>query len=148
MFKNFNKCYTSHNDFIITMDEELTYMPEGITQTPEGENFRKFFYLYFKPKNSGKIREGMKAVKEMFASKGSKSYYRVYRSGFGNAENYYMVAIAAKSEVEGATKAEANDKLLGPDRYETFNKVMNYTSRLEEYSGAVRPDLSYAPSEE
>jgi len=89
----------------------------------------------------------MKAVKEMFASKGSKSHYRVYRSGYGTMESYYMVAISSKDEIDSATSSKANDELLGPDRYETFNKVMNYVSKFEEYTGTVRPDLGYSPAE-
>jgi hypothetical protein len=147
LFDRFDKCYDSHGGYIITMDEELTYMPDGFSQTQEGQDFRNYFYLYYKPKNHAKIREGMKAVKEMFASKGSSSHYRVYRSGFGTMGSYYMVAISSKDEIDSATSSKANDELLGPDRYETFNKVMNYVSKFEEYSGSVRPDLGYSPAE-
>ncbi len=143
MFTRFNKCYDKHGDYVIVLDEDLTYMPEGVTQTPEGENFRKFFFMYYTPENGSKLRKGMKAVKEMFASKGSKSHYRVYRSAFGVIDSYYMVAISAKDEIAGATNAKANDELLGPERYETFNKVMNHITRMEEVSGSIRPDLSY-----
>jgi len=82
MFNRFNKCYDSHGSYIITMDEELTYMPDGISQTQEGQNYRKYIYLYYTPENHAKLKEGMKAVKEMFASKESKEHYRIYRSGF------------------------------------------------------------------
>lgn len=148
MFNRFNKCYDSHGSYIITMDEELTYMPDGFSQTQEGQNYRKYFYLYYTPEDQEKLRQGMKAIKEMFASKGSKSYYRVYRSGFGTMESYYMVAISYKDEVDAATKSKANDELLGDDRYETFNKAINYVSRFEEFSGEIRPDLAYSSKEE
>ena len=147
MFERFDKCYDSHGGYIIILDEELTYMPDGISQTQDGQNYRKYFYLYYTPENRAKLREGMKAVKEMFASKESKEHYRVYRSGFGNMDSYYMVAISSKDEIDSATRSKANDELLGPDRYETFNKVMGYTSRFEEYSGEIRSDLGYSPSE-
>ena len=78
----FNKCYDSHGSYIITMDEELTDMPDGSSQTQEGQNYRKYIYLYYTPENHAKLKEGMKAVKEMFASKESKEHYRIYRSGF------------------------------------------------------------------
>jgi len=42
----------------------------------------------------------MKGIKDVFASKGSKNHYRVYRSGFGNLEGYYLVAISAKDEID------------------------------------------------
>lgn len=148
IFNRFNKCYNSHGGYIITMDEALTYMPDGFSQTQEGYNFRKYYYLYFTPENQKGLRDGMKAIKELFASKGSKSHYRVYRSGFGAMESYYMVAISYKDEIDAATKSKANDALLGDDRYETFNKAINYVTRMEEYSGQIRPDLAYSPKEE
>lgn len=145
MFENFDKCYDSHNDYVIVLDEALTYMPNGISQTQEGQDYRKWFYMYYTPENSKKLREGMKAVKEMFVNKGSKEYYRVYRSGFGCPESFYLVAISAKDEIDSAKKGKANEELLGPDRWETFNKVMNNVTRMEEVSGTMRPDLSYTP---
>jgi hypothetical protein len=57
-------------------------MPDGITQTPEGENYRKFYFLYYTPENGAALREALKGVKELFASKDSKEYYRIYRTGF------------------------------------------------------------------
>ena len=56
----------------------------------------------------------------MFAEKGSNTHYRVYRSGFGTRGEFYMVAVAAKDAVDYATKATANDALLGEDG----NKMM------------------------
>ena len=148
MFNRFNKCYDSHGSYIITMDEELTYMPDGISQTQEGQNYRKYIYLYYTPENHAKLKEGMKAVKEMFASKESKEHYRIYRSGFGIMESYYMVAISAKDEIDSATRGKANDELLGDGRHEVFANLMKYVSRFEELSREIRPDLGYSPKEE
>jgi hypothetical protein len=147
IFEDYNKCYDSHSDFIITLSESLTYMPEGISQTQEGQNHRKYYYIYFTPENAKTVYDGMKGVKDMFASKGSKEYYRVYRSGFGNPENYYLVAISSKDEVDAATRGKANEELLGDGRHEVFGKLMQGVSRMEEYTGAIRPDLGYKPTE-
>ncbi len=144
MFKNFNTCYDKHGDYVLILDEGLSYMPEGITQTPEGENYRKFYFLYYKPENQGKLGEAMKGVKDLFASKGSKEYYRVYRSGFGVTDSYYMVAVAAKDEIDSATRGKANDELLGEDFGKAFGKIMSATSKFEEVSGWMRPDLYYS----
>ena len=148
IFKRFNKCYDSHSDYVITMVDELTYMPEGITQTQEGENYRRYIYLYHTPENQANLIEGMKGIKALFESKGSKLYYRVYHSGFGTSESYYEVAISYKDEIDAATKSKANDELLGDDRYEAFANLMKYVSRFEEYSGAMRPDLAYSQKKE
>ncbi|WP_445730884.1 hypothetical protein [Mariniflexile sp.] len=144
MFTNFDKCYDSHRSYIIHLVEDLTYMPEGITITQEGQDYRNWYYIYFTPSNAEKIREGMKAVKELYKAKGSKEYYRIYRNGYGTTEDFYLVAVSAKDEIDSATKSKANEIVLGPERWETFSKVMDYATRYEEYSGNMRPDLSYS----
>lgn len=146
LFRKFNACYDKHGDYVLVLDEGLTYMPDGITQTPEGENYRKFFFLYYTPENEGKLRDAMKAVKETFASKGSKEYYRVYRSGFGVIDSYYMVAISSKDELDSATRGKANDELLGESAGEIFGNLMSTLSKFEDVSAWMRPDLYYSPS--
>ena len=99
LFNRMDKCYDIEQDYVIYLDKELSYMPTGITQTPEGQDYRKFHYLHFTPGNRAMVKEKMKAIKNMFAEKGSKEYYRVYKSGFGTRGEFYMVAVAAKDPI-------------------------------------------------
>lgn len=145
IFENFNECYDSHNDYIITLSESLTYMPEGITQMQEGMDHRRWIYLYYTPQNSKKVYDALKAVKDLFVSKNSKSYYRIYRSGFGCAENYYLVAISSKDESDEFLTGKANQDVLGDERKPIFDNLMGSIARYEEISGDMRPDLSYSP---
>ncbi|WNH10392.1 hypothetical protein [Thalassobellus suaedae] len=145
IFKNFNKCYDSHSDYIITLSEKLSYMPEGITQMQEGQNYRNWYYLYYTPENGENILEAIKGVKELFKSKASKSYYRIYRSGFGCPESFYLVAVSSKDELDSAIKGKANQETLGEDRKAVFGNLMQYVSRFEEITGEMRPDISYSP---
>jgi len=145
MFTNFDKCYDSHRSYVIHLVEDLTYMPEGISVTQEGQNYRKWFYIYFTPSNAAKVREGMKAIKELYKAKGSKEYYRIYRNGYGTSEDFYLVAVSSKDEIDSATRGKANKDVLGPDRWDAIGKLMAYASRFEESSGTMRPDLAYSP---
>ncbi len=148
IFNRFDACYDSHGTYIMHRDDELSYMPEGSSDALKDQNYRKWYFMYYTPSNGKKIREGMKAVKELFTSKGSKEAYGVYRNGFGSMESFYLVSVPAKDEIDSAKRGKANEEVLGPDRWETFSKVMNYISRMEEYSGEMRPDLAYAPKTE
>ncbi len=112
MFERFDRCYDSHGNYVMFLDEELTYMPDGISQTEEGENYRDYYFIYYKPENSKKIREDMKAVKEMHANIGSKLYYRICKSGFGTMDSYYLVAMSSKDEVDSAQKSKASAELI------------------------------------
>lgn len=147
MFDRFDACYDSHGTYVIVKDDELSYSPAEDAKPNEEENYRKWFYMYYKPKHAKKMKEGMKAVKELFKSKGSTEYYNVYRNGFGQMENYYLVSVPAKDEIDSAKRSKANAEVLGPDRWDEFKKVMDYTTRTEEYTGRMRPDLAYSPKE-
>ncbi len=145
MMSGFDGTFDRHGDYTIRMNKELTYMPDGITQTPEGENFRKFYYIHYPPENGSEIRDAMKGVKELFASKGSQSHYRVYHSGFGTMDNYFLVAVSAKDPIDMAQKSAANDKLLGPEAQAVFGKVLSQVSKMDEFTGEIRPELSFKP---
>ncbi len=144
LFNRMDKCYDIELDYIITLNEELTYMPEGITQTPEGENYREFHFVYVSPGNRSVVKEKMKAIKELYKTKGSKTYYRVYNSGFGTDGEYYMVAIAAKDQEHMVQKGKANEELLGEDGKNAMWAMYSNVLRYEKVEADMRPDLAYS----
>lgn len=146
LFNRMDKCYDVEHDYVIHLDKELSYMPGGITQTPEGQNYRKFHYLYITPANRAILKEKMKAVKDMFASKGSKVDYRVYKSGFGTRGEFYMVAVAGKDAMDYAKKGMENDAILGEDGQKIMWDMFSNLLKYEEYVGQMRPDMAYSPS--
>lgn len=147
MFNAFDKCYDSHGSYIMHSVDDLSYKaPEGTDRSDM--NYRVWYQLHYKPENGKKVKEGMKAIKAMFQEKGSKEYYNVYHSGMGSMDSYYLVSVAAKDEVDSATRSKANQDVLGPDRYETFDKLMAHLEKFVESRGQMRPDLSYAPKAE
>ena len=147
MFADMDKCYTAHGDYILHLNEDLTYMPDGFTQTPEGQNYRRFYYVRTTPEHNGMLKKKMKAVRDFFEEKGSKVHYRVYQSGFGTIGNYYLVAIASKDGIEFETMGAENDNILGEERVQVFGDMMKYVTSIEEVSGQMRPDLAYSPQQ-
>lgn len=146
LFERMDKCYDIEQNYIIHLDKELSYMPGGITQTPEGQDYRKFHYLHYTPGDRKMIMDKMQSIKKMFEEKGSEVHYRVYKSGFGTRGEFLMVAVAAKDEVDYATKSKANEALLGEDgnlmMQDLFGKLLQY----EEFVGRMRPDMAYSPT--
>jgi len=145
LINSFNDYYDRHFDYILTLDKDLSYMPNGITQTPEGQPYRRFINYYVSPRNYKTFLEKGKAIKELFVKKGSKVYYRIYRSGFGSGDNYVMVAIAAKSAEDFERLAAENQKLLGEEGQKLFSEILKYTAKYNSTSGLIRPDLAYQP---
>ena len=145
LFQRMDKCYDIEQDYVLTLDNDLSYMPMGITQTPEGRDYRIFHYLYVSPSNRAVVKEKMMAVKDLFTTKGSKEYYRVYHSGFGTRGEFYMVAVAAKDAVDEAQQAQANTVLLGAEGKKIFDDLFGSLLKYEQYSGHMRPELYYHP---
>ena len=136
-----NTCYDSHSDSVIYYSQNLSYMPEGYTT--DGKNAREFHFLYYSPKNAKAMRESIEAIKNLYKTKGVKTGYKIYHSGFGNLESYYMVSIAGTDELDLAQMSKENDEILGDERNEVISNLINLTTKYDQVNGRSRPDLSY-----
>lgn len=146
LFDRMDKCYDIEQNYVIHMEKELSYMPGGITQTPQGEDYRKFHYYHYVPANRAAVKEKVQAIRNLFEKKGSKLDYRVYRSGFGTRGAFYMVAIAAKDAADYATKIAENNSLMGDEWQSTYTDFMGTLQKYEAFEGRMRPDMAYSPS--
>lgn len=138
-----DKCYDTERNYIIILDQELSYMPDGLTLTPEGENYREHYKLYVTPGNRAMVREKMQNVKAMFKKNNSQMHYRVYRSGFGTEAEYYLVSVAAKDEMHMAEKGKANETLMGDAGKQTMFDMFRNILNIEEMEGYMRPEWAY-----
>lgn len=143
LMSRFNKCYDRHGSYVLTRIENLTYMPEGAMAAQEGNNYRKYHYLYVTPSTAGVVRDKLKAIKDLYAKKGSKEYFRVYRNGYGTLGEYFLVAVSAKDEQSYAMQSDANEKLLGDEIKPLMDDLFNSISRYDPVTGYIRTDLSY-----
>lgn len=146
IFKRFNKCYDVHRDYIVYLNKELTYMPEGIDINTEGKNYRKWHRLYVAPENIQNLKGKLKELKALFEKKGSKEYYRIYHNGFGAEGDYYVAVLSAVDAEDYARQSKENEALLGEEGKKLFAEMMEYVLRYETEEGVMRPDLAYAPS--
>ncbi len=146
LFDKMDKCYDTEHNYVIQLDKELSYMPDGITQTPEGQDYRKFHYFHYTPSNEDSVREGAAAIKKLFESKGSKVHYRTYKSGFGARGAFYLVAIAAQDAADYATKIAANNQMLGEEWQKIYSDFQASLIKYEAFEGQMRPDMAYSSS--
>jgi len=144
LFAEMDKCYDIEQDYVLRLNQELTYMPDGVSITQEDQNYRKWHYLHVSPEDRSAVREKMMAVKGLFASKGSEMHYRVYNSGFGTRGEYFIVVVSAKDPVDYAQRATQNQALLGEEGKKTFDDLFASLLRYEEITGWMRPDLAYS----
>jgi hypothetical protein len=145
IFDTFDNCYDTHYDYIIHLDNELSYMPEGTRVLRDELSYRKLQYWYVTPQNFDKVLEIAKSFKELYERKNSKEYYHFYRSGFGSVGDYILVSIAAKTPEDYERKYTENKALLGDEGDALFNELLKTIIKLETLEGYVRKDLSYTP---
>lgn len=146
IFKRFNQCYDKHGDYIVYLNDELTYMPDGIDTATEGQNYRKWHFLYVAPDNIQNLKGKLKELKALFTKKGSKEYYRIYHNGFGSMGDYYVAVLSAVDSEDYAKKSKENEALLGEEGKNLFAEMMKYVLKYEIETGEMRPELAYAPS--
>ncbi|SDL89991.1 hypothetical protein [Kriegella aquimaris] len=146
IFKRFNECYDKHGDYIVYLNNELTYMPDGVSTATEGENFRKWHFLRVAPNNIQNLKGKMKELKALYEKKGSKEYYRIYHNGFGNMGDYYVAVLSAKDAADYAKKSAENDLLLGEEGKKLFEEIFEYVLKYEVETGEMKPDLGYTSS--
>jgi len=143
LFEPFAETYTKHGDYILRLDNELSYMPEGMTQNTDGENYRELVFYHIPPGKDEEAEELAKSFKKLYTDKGSKVHYRVYKSGFGTMDNYYMVAASAKDAAAMEKLRNENMELLGEEGKKLFAELENTMSKRELVKGHIKPELSY-----
>ncbi|MGB7843057.1 MAG: hypothetical protein WBL21_09715 [Salinimicrobium sp.] len=145
MMSRFNDMYDKHGDYIIVLDNDLSYMPEGLVTSTPGKDYRKWHKMSVNAENVSQLRDKLVELKNVFDQKGSKMYYRIYRSGFGNMGAYFVAVISAKDATDYAQMSAENEKLLGEEGKQKFREVMDLVSAYDVSEGGMRPDLAYAP---
>lgn len=141
LWDRFDKCVDRNRSYVLTHKKELSYIPNGAIATDE--NYRKHHYFYISQSNVKTVTEKIKAITALYTKKNSKVNYRVYRSGFGTTEDYFLVSIAAKNEEEYAKRAEENRILLGDEGKTLMDDLYKNISRYDVKTAMVQPDLGY-----
>lgn len=143
LFARFNECYDKHGDAVIILNSDLSYMPKGLTTNTAGEDYRKWHYLYVTPSNSAKLRAKIKEIKALYEKKGAKEYFRVYHSGFGNVDEYFLVSISAKDAKSYETTSDETEALFGDEGKKLMREMFVLLDKYETKTGWMRPDLGY-----
>ena len=146
LFDNFDNCYDAHTDYIIHLDKDLSYSPNGVVTPQDGMEYRRMQFYYSTPQNFQKVLDVAKRFKELYVKKKSKESYRLYRSGFGAAGQFIIVAISAKSSEDYERIFSENQNLLGEERDPLFDELLKNIIKVEALDGYMRSDLSYHPS--
>lgn len=143
LFDRFNACYDKHTDNVIYLNGALSYMPNGLTATTPGHDYRKYHFFYVTPSTSKVVSEKIKAIKDFYAKKGLKEQFRIFHSGFGSPEEYYVAVIAAKDAQDYLKTSDEAEAQYGDEGKKLFDELFSSIARYEVRAGEMRPDLGY-----
>lgn len=146
LFARFDPTYNEHGDYVVYLHKNLSYMPDGVSQTVEGQNYRTLYYNYVTPENDKGFVETLKKIKASFEKHNSKLHYRVYRTGFGVMGTYYMIAVAAANNLESAKTGDENWNTMKDDFGPLLKEMSNHTWKTNQKRGWMREDLQYIPA--
>jgi len=146
LFARFSPTYDEHGDYVVYLHKNLSYMPAGVSQTVEGQNYRTLYYNYVTPENDKGFVETLKKIKASFEKHNSKLHYRVYKTGFGVMGTYYMIAVAAENNLESAKTGDENWSVMKDDFGPLLKEMSNHTWKTDEKRGWMREDLGYKPA--
>ncbi|MFC2084193.1 hypothetical protein ACFLS9_03975 [Bacteroidota bacterium] len=73
----FDDCYASHKNYLIRLDQSLSYKGKYGLDPKEEINFRHYDYLFVLPGKEVEIMEVLKEWKELYESKNIEQGYRV-----------------------------------------------------------------------
>lgn len=140
----FDGCYNTHWDYIVTLNNELSHDPEGISMDEKA--FRNFTYYYVHPNMESEAWEVAKAWKALYEKKGVKTGYRLYTGGMGLHSPLFLTVRQAKDEADFRATIDAEFKALGEEGQALNKRTLDLCQRIVEVNGQMRADLSYMPS--
>lgn len=131
--EDFRKCFDSHGNYMVQLHKNLSYK-----SNLEGR-YRQMIYLYVAPRHTNNFLDLAKEIRNIFAVKELDFGYRLYQSGFGNQENFFLVELSS---------ADAESRVASLEEFkEVRNKLIDVILRIESIEGVLRPDLSFNGSD-
>ena len=144
VMSQFDGCYASHKNYLITLRNDLSYKPTYGLNADEGLNFRHFDYINVIPGKEDEMNDILKEYKALYESKNIEEGYRVYFGGIGTDMPYIIFVQPAKGRVDWATLSDRQDEQLGEEGSNLLGRMMAITQKFEHKDGMMRPDLYYS----
>ena len=147
LWKKFDECYDVHKNYLITLDEDLSYYPSGDIMADDGGNARKWTYIYAHPDKGEGLTAVAKKWKELYQKHGIERGYRVYRGGLGTDIGTLIIVDYGKDLADIAMQEKKNQEKIGAEGQALWMETTAVVRQYEEKYGEMRPDLSVEPGE-
>lgn len=132
-------------EYVIRRSADLSYDPKT-PRLKEGEaHFAHWNFIHYKLQDRDKVMGVLKEWKALYEKNNYPDGYGVFLIEFGGDLNELVVYDVAKSAEEYYKNEAAKPKEMKKKEQELFGKIIPYLVKVKEYTGWLRPDLSYIP---
>lgn len=127
-FSRFDKHYHQHGDYVVALNEELSYMPEGnLDPTTPGQPYRLWQYYTVSADNHDEVYELAKEMKALHKNSGSKLNWRIYEPVLGIMGPQFVVVMSGKNAAELENRMSATKQLLKGKDMEIGQQILKLT---------------------
>lgn len=131
LFLKYNETATMHGDYILTTDNDLSNIKEEKPNIDAGSAYHKWIFYYPYPEKSDEFVKQANTVKKLVDSNDTKLVSRVYRSGFGSPEEFFIVSIPAKDEASYENLIQETGEIIGEEFGRELDKLNKLCSKIK-----------------
>ena len=145
--EQFEGCYEHHNNYVIRLNTELSYMPENPRFKPEEANFIHWDYYQVEEGKEQQAMEFAKKYKELWAKNNVGDGYNVWIADIGHNLGMMVITQTAKDAVDYYEQGKKMMESMGDEINKLNDDFMPLARDFRHVNGKPHPEWVYTPSE-
>jgi hypothetical protein len=145
--KQFEGTYEHHNNYVIRLSRELSYMPENPRLKPEETNFVHWVYHQIEEGKEQQATELAKKYKALWAKNNIGDGYNVWVADIGHDLGMMVVTQTAKNAADFYQQMEKLMESIGDEMNKLNDDFMPLIRDTRHVNGKPHPEWVYTPSE-
>ncbi len=145
--KQFEGCYEHHNNYVIRLNTELSYIPENPRFKPEDANFIHWDYYQIEEGKEQQAIEFAKKFKELWTNNNVGDGYNLWMADIGHDLGLIVITQSAINAVDFYQQGERLMETMGDEINKLNEDFMKLTRVFRHLNGKPHPEWVYTPSE-
>ena len=143
LWSQFDGCYDSHKSFVVYLEPEYSFQPEGVDNT--GKNWRRWIFWRPLAGKEAEVKEILKGWVDLSKNKGITQAYNTFSGGFGTDEPLYVFVWSGENAATYFAEDAKGSAAMGEEGDAQWQKMKAITLQVWEKTGMYREDLTYIP---
>jgi len=144
IWDDLNQTIDSYRYYVVKYEPGLSYVPDGKVWL-EDAPYRRWNYFYFEPGTEDEADEILLAWKNLYANKGVKNGFRVFKGEVGLEQPVVLFTTWAESPLDYQINLQDNIERLDEEGTVLWMAMMELIRGVETIEGWYLPQYSYMP---